>query len=58
MELIVSSKTSAIRTHDTGKLPKKKQITYKILLNKLEFYGNDGKFKTLIKSYPKDDIKK
>jgi len=26
---------------------------YKILLDKLEFYGNDGKFKTLIKSYPK-----
>lgn len=26
---------------------------YKILLHELKFYGNDGKFKTLIKSYLK-----
>jgi len=30
---------------------------YKILLDKLEFYGNDGKLKTLIKSYLKGRYK-
>jgi len=31
---------------------------YKILLDKLEFYDNDGKFKTLIKSYLKGRYQK